>query len=64
MIQRKDGPSDIQAGIGSKWRGLLMDSTVDRIRRADGEKVVEPAYDEANLDPATVFRCVSHALRS
>ncbi|GAA5872024.1 hypothetical protein JCM3774_006583 [Rhodotorula dairenensis] len=56
VIQRKDGPSDIQAGIGSKWRGLLMDSTVDRIRRAEGKEVLEPVYDEANLDPATVFR--------
>lgn len=36
-----------------------MDSTADRIRRAEGKEVVEPVYDEANLDPATVFRCVS-----
>ncbi|KWU43897.1 hypothetical protein RHOSPDRAFT_6876, partial [Rhodotorula sp. JG-1b] len=56
VIQRKDGPSDIQLGTGSKWRGLLMDSTADRIRRAEGKEVVEPVYDEANLDPATVFR--------
>ena len=59
VIQRKDGPSDIQVGTGSKWRGLLMDSTADRIRSAEGKEVVEPVYDEANLDPATVFRCVS-----
>ncbi|GAA6050996.1 hypothetical protein JCM3770_005361 [Rhodotorula araucariae] len=56
IIQRKDGPSDIQAGIGSKWRGLLMDSTVERIRRAEGLEVWEDTYDETNLDPATVFR--------
>jgi hypothetical protein len=56
IIQRKDGPSDIQAGIGSKWRGLLMDSTVDRIRAANGEEVFEEVYDPNNLDPATVFR--------
>ncbi|GAA5988999.1 hypothetical protein JCM10908_006263 [Rhodotorula pacifica] len=56
VIQRKEGASDIQAGVGSKWRGLLMDSTVDRIRRAEGKEVIEPVYDEANLDSATVFR--------
>ncbi|GAA5876128.1 hypothetical protein JCM1840_002777 [Sporobolomyces johnsonii] len=56
IIQRKDGPSDIQSGIGSKWRGLLMDSTVERIRRASGEVVWEDVYDPAALDPATVFR--------
>ncbi|BGP19317.1 hypothetical protein JCM10213_006195 [Rhodosporidiobolus nylandii] len=56
IIQRKDGPSDIQAGIGSKWRGLLMDSTVERIRRANGEEVWEDVFDPDNLDPATVFR--------
>ncbi|GAA5865052.1 hypothetical protein JCM8547_007695 [Rhodosporidiobolus lusitaniae] len=56
IIQRKDGPSDIQAGIGSKWRGLLMDSTIERIRRANGEEVWEDVYDENALDPATVFR--------
>lgn len=59
VIQRKDGPSDIQLGIGSKWRGLLMDSTADRVRRFDGLEVFEPVYDESNLDPATVFRCAS-----
>lgn len=58
IIQRKDGPSDIQQGVGSKWRGLLMDSTVERIRRARGLEVWEDMYDENNLDPATVFRCV------
>ncbi|KAL7337212.1 hypothetical protein BJY59DRAFT_704659 [Rhodotorula toruloides] len=58
IIQRKDGPSDIQQGVGSKWRGLLMDSTVERIRRAKGLEVWEDMYDENNLDPATVFRCV------
>ncbi|BGP00693.1 hypothetical protein RTBOTA2_004952 [Rhodotorula toruloides] len=56
IIQRKDGPSDIQQGVGSKWRGLLMDSTVERIRRAKGLEVWEDMYDENNLDPATVFR--------
>lgn len=58
FIQRKDGPSDIQAGVGSKWRGLLMDSTADRVRKMEGLEVYESEYDEANLDPATLFRCV------
>jgi hypothetical protein len=35
--RRKDGPSDLQRGNGSKWRGLLRDSTVERIRRDRGE---------------------------
>ncbi|GAA5823508.1 hypothetical protein JCM5353_006286 [Sporobolomyces roseus] len=56
IIQRKDGPSDIQKGIGSKWRGLLMDSTVERIRKAEGEEVWEDVFDPEALDPATVFR--------
>lgn len=56
IIQRKDGPSDIQEGIGSKWRGLLADSTVERIARSEGEPVYEDVYDEANPDPATIFR--------
>lgn len=56
VIQRKDGPSDIQSGTGSKWRGLLMDSTVDRIRRAEGEVVEEELWDPTRLDPATTYR--------
>ena len=57
VIQRKDGPSDIQAGVGSKWHGLLMDSTVDRIRRAEGLEVVEEEWvDGAPLDPALKWR--------
>ncbi|GAA6010964.1 hypothetical protein JCM10207_004016 [Rhodosporidiobolus poonsookiae] len=56
IIQRKDGPSDIQDGIGSKWRGLLMDSTVERIRRAKGEEVWEDVFDPNALDPATTWR--------
>ncbi|KAK4049223.1 hypothetical protein OIO90_005512 [Microbotryomycetes sp. JL221] len=56
IIQRKDGPSDIQSGIGSKWRGLLMDSTVDRIKMSDGQIVDEEVFDPDNLDPATVYR--------
>lgn len=56
VIQRKDGPSDIQEGVGSVWRGILMDSTVDRIKRARGEVVEELVFDPENLDPGTTYR--------
>lgn len=37
-----------------------MDSTVERIKRAEGtwHEGWDDKYDEGNLDPATVFRCV------
>lgn len=58
VIQRKDGPSDLQKGNGSKWRGLLRDSTVERIARDEGtwgqDEVWEP--DPRLWDPATRFR--------
>jgi len=60
IIQRKDGPSDIQAGIGSKWRGLLADSTVERIAKSEGEPVYEDVWDPENPDPATIFRYGKH----
>ncbi|ORY77601.1 hypothetical protein BCR35DRAFT_305355 [Leucosporidium creatinivorum] len=62
IIQRKDGPSDIQAGVGSKWRGFLSDSTVERIKRSEGEWTEEEereasVWDESRgLDPATTYR--------
>lgn len=62
IIQRKDGPSDIQKGVGSKWRGLLSDSTVERIKRAEGmwteeeEREASVWDEEAPLDPATTYR--------
>ncbi|KAI5477248.1 hypothetical protein MNV49_006544 [Pseudohyphozyma bogoriensis] len=56
VIQRKDGPSDIQAGIGSKWRGLLMDSAWERIEKDEGIEVFEPEWNPNDLDPATIFR--------
>ena len=33
IVQTKDVTSDIQAGIGSEWRGVLADSTLERILR-------------------------------
>lgn len=56
IIQRKDGPSDLQGGNGSKWRGLLRDSTFDRIWKDEGHLVVEDVWDPKHLDPATTFR--------
>ncbi|KAI5476547.1 hypothetical protein MNV49_007494 [Pseudohyphozyma bogoriensis] len=60
IIQRKDGPSDLVEGNGSKWRGFLRDSTWDRIRRDMGEVVEEEQWDKKvkwwNRDPASVFR--------
>lgn len=59
VVQRKDGPSDLQSGTGSRWRGLLRDSTVERIKRDEGSWTAdwEDRYDEATPDPATVVRC-------
>ncbi|GAA6050978.1 hypothetical protein JCM3770_005352 [Rhodotorula araucariae] len=59
VVQRKEGPSDLQGGTGSAWRGVLRDSTVERIRRDDGTWSDEwdDRYDEERPDPATVLRC-------
>lgn len=60
IIQRKDGPSSLQGGTGSKWRGVLGDSTVERIKRDEGTwrgtHERGELFDERRLDPATVFR--------
>lgn len=59
VVQRKDGPSDLQKGTGSPWRGVLRDSTVERIKRADGTWTDEwdDVFDPAHVDPATQLRC-------
>ncbi|GAA5968542.1 hypothetical protein JCM8115_004210 [Rhodotorula mucilaginosa] len=61
IVQRKDGPSDLQRGNGSKWRGLLRDSTVERIRRDRGEwndDWEDKDEDEERwVDPALKLRC-------
>lgn len=63
IVQRKDGPSDLQRGNGSKWRGLLRDSTVERIRRDRGEWNDDwedrhpDDLDEKLVDPALKLRC-------
>ncbi|GAA5865064.1 hypothetical protein JCM8547_007701 [Rhodosporidiobolus lusitaniae] len=59
VVQRKDGPSDLQKGSGSKWRGVLRDSTMERVRRDEG--VWHEGWEEdpgrVGEDPATVLRC-------
>jgi len=52
IIQSKDTPSDIQPGKGSKWRGMLADSTMDRIWRDEGHEIPEMTWKELNSDPS------------
>ncbi|KAH8922393.1 hypothetical protein BT69DRAFT_1205250, partial [Atractiella rhizophila] len=53
IIQSKDISSDIQTGIGSPWRGVLMDSTLERIDRSEGKEIKDWSKYQ---DPATKFR--------
>ncbi|GAA5974308.1 hypothetical protein JCM11641_006726 [Rhodosporidiobolus odoratus] len=59
VVQRKEGPSDLQKGNGSKWRGLLRDSTMERVRRDEGvwHEGWEEERDKVGEDPATRLRC-------
>ncbi|GAA5831581.1 hypothetical protein JCM3766R1_004941 [Sporobolomyces carnicolor] len=60
VVQRKDGKSDLRKGKGSKWRGLLRDSTWERVLRGRGEwsaEMEEKWEEEEDLDPATELRC-------
>lgn len=56
--QSKILKSDIQIGKGSKWKGFLADSVLERIYRSEGvmNSYVENLEDPNNLDPATIFR--------
>lgn len=56
VIQSKELSSDIQTGLGSNWRGLLADSTWDRILRDEGHDVKQLTYDETKYDPAIKAR--------
>jgi hypothetical protein len=56
IIQSKDTPSDIQQGVGSAWRGVLADSTMERIWRDEGLTIPESDDEEALLDPARRMR--------
>ncbi|EGG01695.1 uncharacterized protein MELLADRAFT_117746 [Melampsora larici-populina 98AG31] len=56
--QSKILKSDIQIGKGSKWKGFLADSVLERIYRSEGvmNSYVDNIDDSNNLDPATIFR--------
>lgn len=54
IIQRKDSSSDIRERAGSRWKGLLRDSTVERIKMDEGIKIVED--EKGSSDPANMFR--------
>lgn len=56
IVQTKDVTSDIQTGIGSEWRGVLADSTLERILRDEGQEISEPVFDIDHLDPAVMYR--------
>jgi len=56
IIQSKELSSDIQTGLGSNWRGLLSDSTWDRILRDEGHDVKQLTYEETKYDPAIKAR--------
>lgn len=56
IIQSKELASDIQDGLGSNWRGLLADSTWDRILRDEGHDVKQLTYDDTKYDPAIKAR--------
>jgi hypothetical protein len=61
IIQNKKSKSDIGEGSGSPWRGVLMDSTLERIERAKtGQMRSKQIYDEElreqQRDPAIRFR--------
>lgn len=66
IIQKKDGPSDLQKGSGSKWRGLLSDSTTERIKKDEGvwrgDEEVGEMWREGPVDPATAFREERHCV--
>ncbi|GAA5883189.1 hypothetical protein JCM1840_005038 [Sporobolomyces johnsonii] len=60
VVQRKDGPSDLQKGNGSRWRGVLRDSTHERVLKDRGEwdpATWDDSFDPSNIDPATQLRC-------
>ena len=52
IIQSKELASDIQTGKGSTWRGLLADSTWDRILRDEGHAVKQLTWEDIKGDPA------------
>lgn len=56
IIQSKELSSDIQTGVGSPWRGVLADSTWDRILRDEGVDVPQLKWEDVKDDPALKAR--------
>ena len=52
IIQAKAAPSSIQTGTGNAWRGLLVDSTLDRIWRDEGHEVKPLTWEDTREDPS------------
>lgn len=50
IVQAKTLASDVHPGLGSKWRGRLADSTLERILRDEGLDVLEPTEQEMMQD--------------
>ena len=51
--QAKVGISDIQQGTGSPWKGVLADSTLERIWKDESRPFLEETYEQSRQDPAS-----------
>lgn len=52
VIQSKSFDSNIQAGKGNAWRGIWMDSTIDRILRSQGRILKNLTWEDTLSDPS------------
>lgn len=57
VIQSKASASDLQAANGSRWRGLLADSTLERIQIHEGTLELDKVVEHDENDLAGLFRC-------
>nr|AIC33784.1 glycosyltransferase family 25 [Puccinia cf. psidii AE-2014] len=57
IIQSKVLESDIQSGKGSKWRGLLADSVMERILKSEGANITTTlnGAQGKDIDPASGY---------
>lgn len=51
VVQSKKFGGSIQPGKGNAWKGLLMDSTLDRIARSEGSVLTPLTWAETRNDP-------------
>lgn len=51
IIQTKESKSTVQNGGAEDWRGLLMDSTLDRVRKDKGLPVKQLTWENTKNDP-------------